>query len=1351
MLPALLVSAVGTFADAGDEKRVVFNRDIRPLLSDTCYKCHGPDAKERQAGLRFDVRKAATSKLESGETAIVAGSREKSALWQRITAKNPDERMPPHGSGKQLSPKQIELIGRWIDQGAQYQKHWSFIAPIRPAVFQVRNKAWPRNPIDSFILARLEQEKLAPSPEADKTTLIRRVTFDLTGLPPTLKEIEDFLADKSPNAYETVVDRLLKSPQYGEHRARYWLDAARYGDTHGLHLDNMRSIWPYRDWVIRAFNKNMPFDQFTIEQIAGDLLPNPTLDQKIATGFNRCNVTTSEGGSISEEYRVRYAVDRVEAIGTVFLGLTVGCAVCHDHKFDPVTQREFYSLFDYYANTADRAMDGNALLPPPAVKVPSQEHLRQQKQYNDQIAALQKQIRETIAATKYVEPKTPGSFDPPKAREVVWVDDALPPGAKPQGNEGAASWQWIEQKAGPVFSGKKSHRRAYAGQTQHFFTGAKPGLKIGKGDRLFAYVYLDPKNPPKSIMLQFNDGRWEHRAYWGANRISFGRNNTPAKRHMGKLPPTGKWTRLEVDTQHVGLKPGAVLNGWAFTQFDGTVYWDKAGIVTTPAAPSHFASQRQWEAVQKAIKKSSLPKPVLAALKVAEAKRNAAQQKALREYFLEHACTQTKAKITPLHQQIAGIKAKLAAMEKNIPSTLVMQEKETDRLPTYVLTRGEYDQPDKSQRVTAAVPKSLGDLPKGMKNNRLALAKWLVNPQHPLTARVTLNRVWQQYFGTGLVKTAEDFGAQGEWPSHPELLDWLARDFIDNGWNVKRLHKMIVMSATYRQSSKLVDSPKRKAVDPENRLLSRGPRFRLDAEMIRDNALAVSGLLVRKIGGPSVKPYQPKGLWKAVGYTNSNTANFKQDHGDKLYRRSMYTFWKRTSPPPSMATFDAPSREACTVRRERTNTPMQALLLMNDVQFVEASRKFAERIMHEGGKSESDRIVFGFRSVTARRPSAQELSVISNVYRSNQTMNPAYENSLLQTRRHFFSKTSTGIGTAALASVLSPEIFQQAGGYYNGQVLGAEETKGVLNGTHFAPKAKRVIYLFMSGAPSQLDMYDYKPQLQQHFKKELPASVRMGQRLTTMTSKQKSFPVAPSIFKFKQYGPAGAWISELLPHTSAIAGELAIIKTVHTEAINHDPAITYIQTGFQKPGRPSLGAWLSYGLGRGNKNLPAFVVLTSTWSGRKSAQALYERLWGTGFLPSRHAGVALRAQGDPVLYLSNPPGVTGKTRRTMLDALSKLNKKQYEAIGDPEINARIAQYEMAFRMQTSVPELTDISKESKHTLDMYGPEVTKPGTFAASCLLARRLAERNVKFVQIFIRGWDQHGNLPNDIRSQEH
>ncbi len=528
-------------------------------------------------------------------------------------------------------------------------------------------------------------------------------------------------------------------------------------------------------------------------------------------------------------------------------------------------------------------------------------------------------------------------------------------------------------------SGSKSSKRTSKGLTQHFFTNADPGLKVGPGDRLFAYVWLDPKNPPREIMLQFNNGSWEHRAVWGEDVIPWGTAKSPSRHSAGQLPELGKWVRVEVAAAEVGLKPGDVINGWAFTQHDGTVYWDHAGIITqTPQQGQGFQSLSAWEAAQKKIKKNKLPAEVQAVLKIKSDQRSPEQQQTLKNYFIEHAHQDSQPLFAPLRKDIAKTETELAALRKAIASTMIMAE-DSNKRETFVLTRGQYDQPDKSQKVEPGVPAILPALPQEAPKNRLALARWLVRPDHPLTARVAVNRYWQHYFGTGLVKTAEDFGSQGEWPSHPELLDWLATEFIQSGWNVKHMQKLMVMSAAYRQDAQV--SPAAFARDPENRLLARGPRFRLDAEMIRDNALAISGLLVEKIGGKSVKPYQPLGLWKAVGYTNSNTANFRQDAGNALYRRSVYTFWKRTSPPPTMSTFDAPSREACTVRRARTNTPLQALVLMNDVQYVEAARHLGERLMAEGGKTSEEKIAFGFRLATARPPSERERQVLEKLYK----------------------------------------------------------------------------------------------------------------------------------------------------------------------------------------------------------------------------------------------------------------------------------------------------------------------------------------------------------------------------------
>ncbi len=894
---------IATCADVAlGEEPVEFSRDIRPLLSDRCYQCHGPDAAQRPSELRLDEHDSALARLESGGAAIVPGEAEQSVLYQRITSADASLRMPPEETGKTLTAAEQRLIERWIKAGAPWGEHWAFERPRRTTPPAVNKGEKTRNAIDNFILAKLAKTGLPASPQADKETLIRRVTFDLTGLPPTIAEIDDFLADDSPGAYEKVVDRLLKSPRYGEQMARHWLDAARYGDTHGLHLDNERSLWPYRDWVIDAYNRNLPFDQFTIWQLAGDLLEQPTLEQRIATGFNRCNVTTSEGGSIAEEYRVRYAVDRVETTSTVWMGLTLGCAACHDHKFDPISQKEFYGLFAYFNNLAEKPMDGNALLPPPILRITNDEQQAKLKALEDRLADAEKRKKaageNAVADSLWID--------------SVWVDDDLPAGAKAEASGSGGDWTWVPAAEHPVACGEKASRRESAGLGQHFFTGAKPPLAIGEGDKLFAYVFLDAKHPPRQIMLQFNDGSWEHRAYWGDDLIDWGKKNSPSRKRIGDLPKLGEWVRLEIKPEDVGLKSGSKLNGWAFTQFDGAVLWDKAGVSTSA-----------------------------------------------------------------IEQEIVSIKSQLETLRNSLPATMVMQDA-GPVTPAFVLIRGQYDKPDKNQAVEPSVPASLLPLPEGAPKNRLGLARWLVDERHPLTARVIINRDWQRYFGTGLVKTAEDFGSQGDWPSHLELLDWLALEFIESGWDVKRLQKLIVTSATYRQSSRVL--PVHLQKDPENRLLARGPRFRMDAELIRDTALSVSGLLAPRIGGKSVRPYQPSGLWEAVGYTNSNTARFTQDAGEALYRRSMYTFWKRTSPPPTLATFDAPSREACTVRRTRTNTPLQALALMNDVQFVEAARHFAARVLKEGGEDFDARLEFAFRMATGRRPNPAEVAVCRQLY-----------------------------------------------------------------------------------------------------------------------------------------------------------------------------------------------------------------------------------------------------------------------------------------------------------------------------------------------------------------------------------
>jgi hypothetical protein len=705
------------------EKPIDFNRDIRPILSEHCYTCHGPDQGKRRAGLRLDRRDGALAELRSGSVAVVPGKRSDSELWLRITAEEASDRMPPRRTGKKLSRNQIELLGKWIDRGAPWDAHWAYVPPKRPALPVVNDRGWPRNAIDYFVLARLEKAGLRPAPEADRVTLIRRVSFDLTGLPPTPAEIGAFVRDRSPHAYEKVVDRLLASPHYGERMALLWLDLARCADTNGYRLDNHRDIWKWREWVIGAFNRNQPFDAFTVEQLAGDLLPRPTLEQKIATGFHRNTMVNFGNGSDPKEYLHKAVSDRAATTATVWLGTTLACAQCHDHKYDPFTQKDYYRLYAFFNNVPEKGLDGEKANPVPSLLLPT----------------------------------------PAQARRLATL-----------------------------------------------------------------------------------------------------RKQRPRDEHL----------------------------------------------------------------------------------------RRAEEELLTR-----------------------------------IPSTMVMEEMPRPRV-THVLRRGDYL--SDGEVVTAGVPASLPPLPDGAPANRLGLARWLTDPNHPLTSRVTVNRWWQMYFGTGLVKTSDDFGSQGEAPSHPELLDWLATELVGRRWDVKAIQRLIVLSATYRQSSHVRRELREK--DPDNRLLARGPRFRLDAELIRDNALAVSGLLDRRIGGPSVRPYHPAGLWEQVAVDgNYSSQTYVQSKGPDLYRRGLYTYVKRGMPAPFLATFDAPNREACTVNRPRTNTPLQALVLLNDPTFVEAARVLAQRVLQVGPAGRAgpvrlggahgtpDLLQYAFRLCTGRTPEPRELRILIRV------------------------------------------------------------------------------------------------------------------------------------------------------------------------------------------------------------------------------------------------------------------------------------------------------------------------------------------------------------------------------------
>lgn len=766
----LLSPWFGTLADQprAASRPIDFNRDIRPILSDTCYTCHGPAKGARKAGLRLDTEEGAFADLD-GHKAIVPGKLADSELWKRITHPHAAKRMPPAKTGKTLTPRQIALVKQWIEQGAKWDKHWAFIPPVRPALPAVRNEAWARNPIDRFMLAGMEEKGMQPSPEASRETLIRRLSYDLNGLPPTLGEIDAFLADRSPDAYERLVDRLLASPRYGERMVLDWLDAARYSDTNGYQTDGTRPMWPWRDWVIAALNHNMPFDQFTLEQIAGDMLPGATVSQKVATGFNRNHMLNGEGGRIAEESRVEYVVDRVETTATVWLGMTAGCGRCHDHKYDPLSQKEFYGLYAYFNNiTETGGVDRRNSTAAPIIELPTAE---QQKK---------------IAAE----------------------------------------------------SGK---------------------IKILEGQL-------------KSIT-------------------------------------------------------------------------DKL-----------LAGQGGWE---KTVSRDKLPGNVAEALKVPADKRKPEQAKAVADHYLSQSAEWRKAK-----QEHDGPSKALQALKNSVLVTMVMEERPQPR-DTFLLIRGSYDK--YGDKVQPGIPACLPPLPKDSPNNRLGLARWLIDRGNPLTARVTVNRHWQMFFGTGLVKTSEDFGSQGAAPSHPELLDWLAAEFMSN-WDVKALHRLIATSATYRQSSRISDDKLDK--DADNRYLGRGPRHRLNAFMLRDQTLALSGLLVEKVGGPPVRPYQPKGIWEEFSF---GQIRYQQDKGESLYRRSLYTFWRRSVGPPNL--FDTSARQVCTVRPSRTNTPTHALTLMNDVTFVEAARVWAERLMKQG-RGPDDRLALAFRAATGRQPNPQERSIL---------------------------------------------------------------------------------------------------------------------------------------------------------------------------------------------------------------------------------------------------------------------------------------------------------------------------------------------------------------------------------------
>ena len=972
---------------------VDFNRDIRPLLAANCFACHGPDQKERQADLRLDTQEGLYGERDNG-VAVVANDLANSELFRRITASDPEERMPPADFNRQLKPEEIEQLRRWIEAGAPFAQHWSFVPPKRHEPPPVNDPSWVRNPVDQFVLASLESEGLKPSPPSDDRTLLRRVTLDLTGLPPTPEEIDEFLAEGSDSAYEEVVERLLSSPRYGERMALDWLDAARYADTFGYHEDYHRDVWAWRDWVIQSFNRNQPFDDFTIDQLAGDLLPEPTTDQLIATGFNRMHGVTSSG--IPDEYRVEYDLDRVKTTATVWMGLTIGCAQCHDHKFDPISQKEFYEFYAFFNNVDDPAIMGDKggnLKPLITYMAPEDQAIF--ANYNDAIAELVRARDErrvvagvgfeawlrTVSSEELVDPCPAVPTD--DLAVYYRLDDAAGREVKCQITDRVGTLRGRSPDKMPVWSdGKFGAALKFDGEA---WIDLGDAVRFDSADAFSVGAWIFPEKKRGTIVSRMDpSGRGQGWSFVYDQRLRFvithdGTANSIRGSTQETLKPN-EWQHVLFTYDgskkssgikiYVDGKPQQI--NVSHDHLTGSILVDKSVLIGADHQRQYFKGSidevRIYRRALAPLEARALAVPLPHVLAKPAAERTEEEIDILQTYFVENYDDE----YGRLTKALDALRVTHEDFRLNATRTMMVMEEMQDLRKTFVLERGQYHQP--GEEVARSTPSVLPPLPTGADANRLSLARWLVQPEHPLTARVTVNRHWQLLFGMGIVATQEDFGTQGERPSHPELLDWLAREFVRSEWNIKSLLRLIVTSATYRQSSRV--SPELLARDPDNRLLARGARFRLPGEIIRDQALAVSGLLVERVGGPSVRPYQPAGLW-----VESATRAYQQDVGEGLYRRSLYTYWKRSVPPPNMLVFDAPNRETCSVRRQRTNTPLIALVLMNDPTYVEAASALADRVMVEVKDSASERARWAFRLVTAREPADAEHEVLLRVYR----------------------------------------------------------------------------------------------------------------------------------------------------------------------------------------------------------------------------------------------------------------------------------------------------------------------------------------------------------------------------------
>ena len=973
---------------------VQYNRDIRPILNDNCFACHGQDVNKRAADLRLDVRENALEK-----NAVVPGKPDESTMLLRILSTDENEVMPPPSSHKTLTQEQRDLIRMWIAEGAEYQGHWAYLAPAKPELPQVRNSGWVRNPIDRFVLAELERRGVEPTPEADLRTLLRRVCLDLTGLPPTPEEIERVLMDPSTDRYENYVEELLSRQEWGEHRGRYWLDYSRYADTHGIHFDNFREMWSYREWVIKAFNRNIPFDQFTIEQLAGDLLPNATLDQRVASGFNRCNITTSEGGAIDEEYRVLYTRDRVETTGLVWLGLTTGCAVCHDHKFDPISQREFYQMAAFFNNTTQNAMDGNAKDTPPIVPVPLEED-------RDRFNALDSLIAQAKLAVEQRRQEARGTFDAfladPKEKDSI-LQSTLPASdslnfhlpllsADPRGIDAITQGQTqrVELPSDAAFAPGQLSDSAWQVKSDLFPTFEAANRERDQPFSIALWVKPAADNQGGSLLARMDEGAdfrgwdvWLENGNIGTHIIHKWPENA-IKVVSNQRLPANRWNHVVISYDGSSKAEGVsiVIDGKeapkniASNALSETIRTNVPLRLgrrhnSAPTTDAKIQDVRLYSKVLSPEERTAIYETPRRMFLVSKPQRSNEETEELFTWFLA-AKDPSYGNLAQAHQSLVDEKGNIL---KRGTIAHIMNEK-NEPAKAFILMRGDYDK--RADEVSPGTPAVLHAWRDELPKNRLGFAQWLLDEKNPLTARVTVNRFWQEVFGNGIVSSAGDFGVTGQLPTHPELLDYLAISFREDGWNIKNFFRLIVTSSTYRQSASA--SNEKQSTDPMNKLLARGPRFRMDAEMIRDSALATSGLLVKKIGGPSVRPYQPPGVWEAVAMPGSNTRDYVADRGEGLYRRSLYTFLKRSAPPPNMEVFNATAREVCTIKRERTNTPLQALVTLNDVQFVEAARILAQKTIeaYPDANETVARLQFIANKLVGRPLRGEELGVVQS-------------------------------------------------------------------------------------------------------------------------------------------------------------------------------------------------------------------------------------------------------------------------------------------------------------------------------------------------------------------------------------